>query len=130
MANFQIVLLFIQKMSWFLTGCNISQCPPKKKKKPERKRQKNPVRVGVSVSRIGLGTFNEAYMTQKRQNGLRVLETSWETKMADESLRNWVTAFQGLFWKFSLPCRSLICSGLIQRKQKPGFHHIPCIKRL
>ena len=41
MANFQIVLLFIQKMSWFLTGCNISQCPPKKKK-PERKRQKKP----------------------------------------------------------------------------------------
>lgn len=48
MANFQIVLLFIQKMSWFLTGCNISQCPPKKKKQKE-KDKRSPVRVGVSV---------------------------------------------------------------------------------
>ena len=45
MANFLFVLLlFIQKISWFVTGCNISQCPPKKKKK-----KKIPVRVGVSV---------------------------------------------------------------------------------
>ena len=45
MANFQFVLLlFIRKSSWFLPGCNISQCPPKKKK-----RKKIPVRVGVSV---------------------------------------------------------------------------------
>ena len=49
MANFQFVLLlFIRKISWFLPGCNISQCPPKKK--TERKREKKiPVRVGVSV---------------------------------------------------------------------------------
>ena len=34
MANFQFVLLlFNQKISWFLTGCNISQCPTKKKKR-------------------------------------------------------------------------------------------------
>ena len=65
MADFQFVLLlFIQKISWFLTCCNISQCPPKKKttkqtkkKKPhthkkthrKKERKKNPVRVGVRV---------------------------------------------------------------------------------
>ena len=44
MANFQFVLLlFNQKISWFLTGCNIS---PKKKK--EKQKEKNiPVRVGI-----------------------------------------------------------------------------------
>ena len=37
MANFQFVLLlFNQKISWFLTGCNISQ----KKKKEEKKKKK------------------------------------------------------------------------------------------
>ena len=53
MANFQFVLLlFNQKISWFLTGCNISQ----KKKKKRKKKEKNiPVRVGFS--RFSLGTF-------------------------------------------------------------------------
>ena len=52
MANFQFVLLlFNQKISWFLTGCNIS---PKKKKK-KKKRKNIPVRVGFS--RFSLGTF-------------------------------------------------------------------------
>ena len=65
MADFQFVLLlFIQKISWFLTCCNISQCPPKKKKQTnkqkkhththkkthrKKERKKNPVRVGVRV---------------------------------------------------------------------------------
>lgn len=50
--------------------------------------------------------------------------------MADETLRNWFMAFWGAFWKFSLLCQPLICPGLIQRKQKPSFYHIPCIKTL
>ena len=41
MANFQFVLLlFNQKISWFLTGCNISQ--KKKKKKKKRKKYSRP----------------------------------------------------------------------------------------
>ena len=77
MANFQFVLLlFNQKISWFLTGCNISQCPTKKKKKKNKKKN-IPVRVGVSAFPVlALALSNEAYMTQKRQNGQRVLETS------------------------------------------------------
>ena len=41
MANFQFVLLlFNQQISWFLTGCNISQ--KKKKKKKKRKKYSRP----------------------------------------------------------------------------------------
>ena len=37
MANYQFVLLlFNQKISWFLTGCNIS---PKKKKRKKKKKK-------------------------------------------------------------------------------------------
>ena len=40
MADFQFVLLlFIQKISWFLTCCNISQCPPKKKTTKQTKKK-------------------------------------------------------------------------------------------
>ena len=42
MADFQFVLLlFIQKISWFLTCCNISQCPPKKKNNQTNKKKKH-----------------------------------------------------------------------------------------
>ena len=44
MANFQFVLLlFNQKISWFLTGCNISQ--KKKKKEKKKKKYSRPGRV-------------------------------------------------------------------------------------
>ena len=40
MADFQFVLLlFFQKISWFLTCCNISQCPPKKTNKQTNKKK-------------------------------------------------------------------------------------------
>ena len=40
MADFQFVLLlFFQKISWFLTCCNISQCPPKKNQPNKQKKK-------------------------------------------------------------------------------------------
>ena len=50
---------------------------PNEKKKKKNKKKNIPVRVGVSAFPVlALALSNEAYMTQKRQNGQRVLETS------------------------------------------------------